>query len=339
MKNFVLFFILSIFLLNSISAQTHVKNWENVLWNSTTEQIKIKFQDKLIKLDKRENYDGSYCDYILENYQAFNSNFSVHFLMDDNNSLNSIQLKYKIIKSDAKTDVNDANKLYEAILENMNDEYGEPDNSELSKYSTSSTWHFKTTIVSLAFMHIDSDFLKIFINYQKASQGFDFREVKWGFTKKQVKANEKLIPIIDKEDIIGYESSIAGIKCLIGYVFINDKLIRAKYVMQEPHTNKLYYINDYNNLKNLLIKKYGDTILENDINWYNNLYKNDFQQWGFAISLGHLSFNSSWRTPKTEIGLVLSGDNYEISLVIEYTSEQFEGIEDKIKEKEIIKKL
>lgn len=89
----------------------------------------------------------------------------------------------------------------------------------------------------------------------------------------------------------------------------------------------------------MLIKKYGKTILDNDQKWFNDLYKDDYQQWGFAISLGHLSYNSSWRTPKTKIDLVLSGDNYEISLVIEYTSNQFKGMEEKMNEQEILNKL
>lgn len=248
MKNYTITLILWLICQNSVFAQTDNINWNHIPWDISEQQVGEIFKEKLVRLDKTEKYSNSYCNYIIENYQKYNSDFSVHFLMDENtNTLDCVQLKSNSIKSDVKAKVNDGDNLYNSVLSLMKDEYGEPNKNDLSKYSKSSTWYFDSTIVSLSFMHIDdTDFFVFTINYQKAPQGFDFRETKWGFSKKQVMESEKLSLVVNKDDIIGYESSIANMKCLIGYIFTNDKLTRTKYVIQETHTNKSDFISDYN---------------------------------------------------------------------------------------------
>jgi hypothetical protein len=341
MKTFFLTLILLTVCQNNIFAQIDLKNWENVPWDSSEPQIKEILKEKLTLLDKPEKYSNSYCNYIIEDIQKYNSSFSVHFLMDEkSNTLDCVKLQLDPIKTGLKSKANNVNKIYESVLSLMKDEYGEPGNNEIDKYSKMSTWYFESTIIRLGFLDIEGTGLPFFtITYKKAPQGYDFREAKWGFSKNEVLESEKLTAIVDKDNIVGYESLIADLKCLIGYVFTDEKLTRARYVIQETHTNKSDYINDYKTLKSLLIKKYGATVYDNDQKWFNDLYKDDYQQWGFAISLGHLSYSSSWQTPKTNIDLILSGDNYEINLVIEYTSTQFEEVEKKRKEKEVLDKL
>jgi hypothetical protein len=150
----------------------------------------------------------------------------------------------------------------------------------------------------------------------------DFRNVYWGMTKNQILKSESLkIEYQDDHSLI-YNTSISNKNCDLHYVFSDNKLYASAYYFDINHTNKNDFINDYNDLKNLLIKKYN-TPEETDTIWKDELYRDDPSQWGMAISVGHLVYYSKWETEKTEITLILQGENFEIKLIILYKSKEY----------------
>lgn len=164
---------------------------------------------------------------------------------------------------------------------------------------------------------------------------YNFRKTTWGMTKEQVKKTEKGKVEIEKDNSLIYSGKVGGLECGIGYVFAEGKLVRTRYLIIEKHTNKNDYITDYKSLKEILTKKYGKPI-EDKQYWKKDLYKNDYQDWGFAISLGHLTYFATWRTNKTDIVLGLYGDNYKINLGVEYESIQLKVLEEKAREKKAL---
>ncbi len=62
------------------------------------------------------------------------------------------------------------------------------------------------------------------------------------------------------------------------------------------------------------------------------MYKEDYSQWGFAVSLGHLTYYSSWETERTSVFFVLNGENYDLETVIEYSSKELSAVEDKMRD-------
>lgn len=70
---------------------------------------------------------------------------------------------------------------------------------------------------------------------------------------------------------------------------------------------------------------------EDDKFWYDDLYKDDRQDWGRAIAVGHLAYQSIWENKKTKILLILRGDNYDISLSISYISVELQYLKDEEK--------
>ena len=122
------------------------------------------------------------------------------------------------------------------------------------------------------------------------------------------------------------------------YYFLEDKLYHSAYGFTGEHTNNNDYIYDYKELKESLTQKYGKPIYD-EVTWGNDLYKSDKQEWGFAISLGHLMYLASWETPTTIIALTLKGDNYKIDLLIVYDSKELKEWAKQIKEKETSKGL
>ena len=150
----------------------------------------------------------------------------------------------------------------------------------------------------------------------------DFRSVNWGDSMKKVIATEKKKPLFKKANGIMYKDVLAGIDFTVMYQFVDGKLVAGAYDSQAKHTNLSDYIEDYNKIVSLLIKKYGEALRE-DINWKNNLYKDDPQHWGTAVSVGHLSFFSIWKTERSYISAGLDGDNFKISHSILYYEKNY----------------
>lgn len=167
---------------------------------------------------------------------------------------------------------------------------------------------------------------------------YDFRKTNWGMSKEQVKATEDKKPLDEDNNGFFYQINIDSMDFYCVYQFLEDKLYQGTYLFFGKHTNENDYIYDYENLKETLTKKYGQP-KSDKIVWGNDLYKSDKQEWGLAISIGHLAYTASWETLNTEIGLMLSGDNYKINLAILYFSKELKEWAKQIKEKESSKGL
>jgi hypothetical protein len=164
----------------------------------------------------------------------------------------------------------------------------------------------------------------------------DFRNSNWGDSPEKVRQSETTAIFRAKsDDAILYFANLARFDTSLGYVFAGNKLVRSNYVIKEKHSNTNEYISDYEELKGLLIKKYGEPA-EDEIFWFNNLYKGDNENYGLAVSIGHLAYFAKWDVENTEIAILLNGDNYKISCMIEYTGVEFKEYESKIKDKAVL---
>ncbi len=65
--------------------------------------------------------------------------------------------------------------------------------------------------------------------------------------------------------------------------------------------------------------------------WLDEMFKDDPNEWGTAVSLGHVSLFATWERPKTIITLALTGDNGSINLGIEYVSNELGQLEEEAK--------
>jgi hypothetical protein len=174
------------------------------------------------------------------------------------------------------------------------------------------------------------------------AQEFDFRQANWGMSKAEVRAVEKQESIDEDiggvQEIIAYNAKIASFDSYLGYVFVKNKLSGAGYYIQQEHVNKNDYIDDYNKLKDLLTQKYGKPAID-EVLWKNPLYKDQKEDWGFAISVGDLVYIAFWDTPSTEISLSLEGDNYEINFYIRYVSKELKSWVQEVIQEETLQDL
>ena len=147
-----------------------------------------------------------------------------------------------------------------------------------------------------------------------------FRSTRWGMSKQQVLRLEGH-PDEEKNDngldVIQYLQKILNMDCLIGYVFAENKLVKAKYSFLPRHGDKNQYLQDFSKIREILVEKYGKPITDS-AQWEESGYKNQPSKWGQAVSQGHLRYDSAWRDSETEIHLQLNGARERIFLVVEY---------------------
>ena len=166
-------------------------------------------------------------------------------------------------------------------------------------------------------------FLLIFTSIGYTENNYDFRNTNWGMTSQEVIDSEPLKLIANQDNQLFYITSILTRECYLFYNFQNnDKLSSAGYFFQIKHTNFNSYIDDYFEVQDAIVSKYGEP-LENNRIWTNDLFKDNEQFWGTAISMGYLQYKSTWETEKTKIILKLYGDNYEIHLGLIYGDKSY----------------
>ena len=77
----------------------------------------------------------------------------------------------------------------------------------------------------------------------------DFRKANWGESIVMVKSKETADIISEKSngDMLYYTSLLGDKKVEIAYKFVGNKLVRAKYIFKEVHSNKNVFYTDYLN--------------------------------------------------------------------------------------------
>lgn len=169
----------------------------------------------------------------------------------------------------------------------------------------------------------------------------DFRKAFWGMSQADVKKLESEKIEGESNDGLMYNDRVFGINCIVGYLFIKDKLYKGVYDFSAPlnaHSNSSDYLNDFETIKSKLNEKYGIPKKDKTI-WKDELYKDKPSDWGTAVSAGQLVRFCEWGKPGSIITLQIFGDNFEISLRLDYEHPDYEKLKeaaDKEKEKDKI---
>lgn len=159
-----------------------------------------------------------------------------------------------------------------------------------------------------------------------------FRNYEWGINLENIMEKEIEEGMVESEDyllindtLLIADKEVAGLSTNILYMFDNEMhLEKGMYQITEEHTNENAYYNDYIDLVDKYEDKYGEPIISEAL-WNDDLYKKDSSDWGFAVSIGDVSSISAWeKEDGSNVGIMLSGDNYEINLFIVYQSPIYE---------------
>lgn len=148
----------------------------------------------------------------------------------------------------------------------------------------------------------------------------------FGMNEEEVVNIEGKPQVINSGELI-YSTSAAGMNAQM-YLYFADGhgLYRIGYIFSESHLNDNLYINDYESLQKSLEEKYGHPYI-NSKTWNRSLYKDDEEKYGFAVSIGDLTYAASWNIGNVKIYHALSGDNNKINHLLFYQKNNADEIE------------
>lgn len=309
-------------------AQTKLFDFVNsVDWRLTESEFVSQCSNPIEQINHNYNdYNKTTSDYLVTGLTLGDYECKARVYVDSlSRQLHSLSVTILGIKNDADyfQTSRDMDAVLIPILGSPDIVKEEPDNKYVKDMNR--TWYKDKYNVSVMHMGFsDSQLYSLDIQGVDNSKP-DFRKAKWGDSKQKVMEIEGEPDQYDTESLYVFRSNLAGMSCDVAYVFTDNKLTMAKYLFCETHTNKNDYISDYRKLVRLLTEKYGEPSW-NAPEWRNSLYKDDPEDYGFAVSLGHLIYSAGWFGDKTDVSIYLTGENYEITLVIQYVSKKFEQL-------------
>ncbi len=183
------------------------------------------------------------------------------------------------------------------------------------------------------------------------TQDPDFRRVLWGMSQAQVLATERDRPAEVRqsggETVVRYEPAVGELTGRLIYIFVDDKLVRAKYISNVDHQEKNDFIADFHAVEPVLAEKYGKPAaeravwesdegqlerlpyLDQDRALASNILPSDVNA-GLSVSLGYLRLFTQRATPRTKIVHALTGGDSQVIHQIEYRSVELEPLEKRI---------
>ncbi len=330
------YFIISMMLLSiSLSAQIGFLEFVNSVDQDSNESDFIKKYSALVKPRSYYYNDHSKTktDYVVTDIILDDKN-NYDDVLVDSASLKLKELSFKFEMPEGTVNPKDDAIRYSEEMDNLLIPlFGEPDirKKELNnKYAKNLNrdWYKDSYIVEVRhFVFSTSHSYSLSVKGVENNEN-DFRVAKWGDSKKTVMRKEGKNNLSAVDNLYVFSDYVAGMKCNVIYTFNKDMLTMAEYTFKRNHSNTNIYILDFNNLVDLMTVKYGETDHNGQI-WHNSLYKGNSDRYGRAVSLGHLTFMAGWFGLKTNITVLLYGDNNNISLKTRYQSEKYKEMQEK----------
>ena len=310
-------------------AQTPIKSFfDSIDWSSTESAFIQQWPNQTVKVKHFYNEYGKFTtDYAISGIELGDWNLQADVNVNEGTQV------LKFFNKDYLTTLKKAEDALIAIYGNpeiVEDELG----SLFARHKTQK-WYSGNYALELSLnIYSEKAYLKIQVE-QHDNNANDIRVGKWGDSKASIMAKEGKTNLSTSPDVYMFYDTIAGMSCTVGYVFTNDKLTMVKYLLNQEHSNLNDYIEDYNKLIGLLTKKYGDPYHNSPV-WKNNLFKGDSSNYGLAISSGHLVYSARWNLDRTELDVLLGGENFKIDFQIQYLSKQFKNAQSEKQEQEAL---
>jgi len=149
----------------------------------------------------------------------------------------------------------------------------------------------------------------------------DFRNAKWGMTKDEVKASEKLSLSEEQPEVVTYVGELGGKPAIIGYVFnAEGRLMRAGYLVDNYDIPPKEYVAAFEKAKKDMGVRLGKTSAEG-MEWASGVQdETDPEKFGEAACAGRLQYAASWINDRTAINLMLNGEEGHCRLGAMYDS-------------------
>lgn len=154
----------------------------------------------------------------------------------------------------------------------------------------------------------------------KPGETFDFRGTRWGMTRDEVKKAEPKPPKHETEDSLIYDGKYKDMITYITYQFKDGKLYRAGVLYPEKLASDSLYLENYENLKQDVIKAYGEPALD-DETLLNTDAVIEPDKKAEAVCRGDLMLGAQWNVPGSMVVLMFRGDGEKCLVSLIYASE------------------
>lgn len=180
--------------------------------------------------------------------------------------------------------------------------------------------------------------LLILLNAFATRAQHDFRGVDWGMNIQAVKTKEAAKLVTEEPTRLIYEGKLADIKGQVFYTFTQSKhLMRGKYYLTPDYKNLNFYIRDYNLIRDVLTKKYGEPV-RSTISTFNRQTMAE-NEWPLHLASGNLRIENVYETPTTIILLTMSKVGDKPAIQVDYISKEFDKKDLEDKKSTILKDL
>ncbi len=150
-----------------------------------------------------------------------------------------------------------------------------------------------------------------------AGEAILFAGVPWGSSRDQVIAAKGQQPRFADDRTLVFDDHIAGMPVSATFQFASNQLTRGAYFFTAKHAYENRYLEEFNDIEELLKRKYGDPAVS-DTTWHNNMFKYVYKDYGLAISLGQMSMLAGWKAGCVKFTHTISGGNGQVRHAIEY---------------------
>lgn len=180
---------------------------------------------------------------------------------------------------------------------------------------------------------LTEDDYRLFIN---SLSPFNFRNAHWGDSIENVKKNETATFVSESSNALTFEDTLFGQKAHVTYIFLDGKLVRAKYYFNDIFSNDVLYLPFVKKIILAYTEKYQKPNRFKDVFIENGCPSNDY---GFCVSFGYSNMFVEWGDYNTEIVLGWNGQNGASIVQIEYTDMTMSAQENKKTKEKLMDKI
>lgn len=132
-----------------------------------------------------------------------------------------------------------------------------------------------------------------------------FTDLDWGASAETVVASQGE-PASRSENVLAYAREVFDISGSLEYLFVDGKLAEIDFTFEEQRSDLNQYIDDYKGVNKLLTEEYGQPTLNRTL-WNDKKFKGQKHNYGTAVVVGDLEYESTWKLEGIVIRHVLNG--------------------------------
>lgn len=179
---------------------------------------------------------------------------------------------------------------------------------------------------------------EVMYDFDRLRTSDNFRGIPWGSTKEQILAKDSSPRKETGDDYLVLSGQLSDINVDITYFFWRGHFIKGTYATLDAYNDFAGYLEKYDYIKRVLIKKYGQPKIDLR-NWNDVTYKNKPERWLMALGKGHVKYFAIWQKDNIVISIELGAVSAKPGIKIEYYIDNFDTEMQQVDDTDILRDL